>query len=147
MTAADPPHRPTLVELDVDRCLALVQQTPVGRLGFVNEEGDPMILPVNHVLVDGQIHVRTKRGTKLSVAERLGGAKVVLEVDELDADLETGWSVLVRGHLHPVTDTVEMARLDRLGHHTWSDDTERRSWLRVDATEVTGRGIATPDAD
>ena len=147
MTPSEPSHRPTLVELGVDECLRLVAETPVGRLGFVNEEGEPMILPVNHVLVDGQIHVRTKSGTKLSVAERLGGAKVVLEVDELDADLETGWSVLVRGRLHPVTDTVQTAHLDRLGHHTWSDDVERRAWLRIEAREITGRGIETSDAD
>ncbi|MEM8902197.1 MAG: pyridoxamine 5'-phosphate oxidase family protein [Actinomycetota bacterium] len=140
----DPPTRPTLVDLDVERCLALVGRTPVGRLGFTTEDGDPMILPVNHLLVDGIVHVRTKAGTKLAAAERLGSVRVVLEVDELDADLETGWSVLVRGVLHPVTDAVEAAHLDRLGHHTWVDDVDRRTWLRIDPTEITGRGIATP---
>ena len=86
----DPPTRPTLVDLDVERCLALVGRTPVGRLGFTTEDGDPMILPVNHLLVDGIVHVRTKAGTKLS------------------------------------------------------DDVDRRTWLRSDPTEITGRGIATP---
>lgn len=145
MTEPEPEQRPTLVELGVEECLRLVAATPVGRLGFVSEEGDPMILPVNHVLADDVVYVRTKIGAKLLAAERLGGEKAVLEVDELDADLERGWSVLVRGRLEPVLDSVEAARLDRLGHHTWADDVLRRSWIRIAPTEVTGRRIAMQD--
>ena len=147
MTEPDPEQRPTFVELDVDQCLELVAATPVGRLGFVSEEGDPMILPVNHILADDVVYLRTKIGAKLHAAERLGGEKAVLEVDKLDPDLERGWSVLVRGRLEPVLDTVEAARLDRLGHHTWADDVLRRSWIRIAPTEITGRAIVTSDAE
>ena len=72
MTEPEPEQRPTLVELGVEECLRLVAATPVGRLGFVSEEGDPMILPVNHVLADDVVYVRTKIGAKLLAAERLG---------------------------------------------------------------------------
>ena len=74
-------------------CLLLLAGQKVGRLGFV-VDGQPMVLPVNYA-VDGDIVVfRTGEGTMLAAAH---GRKVAFEVDEVDADAGTGWSVVIQG--------------------------------------------------
>jgi nitroimidazol reductase NimA-like FMN-containing flavoprotein (pyridoxamine 5'-phosphate oxidase superfamily) len=135
---------PELVEIDVEQCLRLLEETPVGRLGFITEIGNPMILPVNHIIDDGDVAFRTAVGTKLDVAERLAGNTVVYEVDNYNIERETGWSVLVKGTIAPAVDAVRIAHLDRIGHHVWSDDPERDRWLLVVPEEITGRRIIRP---
>ena len=43
--------RPTLEDIPHEECMELLATTPVGRLGFVTEQGEPLILPVNHMVV------------------------------------------------------------------------------------------------
>lgn len=137
------PVRPTLEELDATTCLELVASTPVGRLGFIQDNA-PVVLPVNHLVDDGDVVFRTAVGSKLDVAQRESGPRVVYEVDSYDPADHSGWSVLVKGHLEPVLNRVEAARLDRRRHRVWVDDPERQRWVRVRATEITGRRIVTP---
>ncbi|MEM9608545.1 MAG: pyridoxamine 5'-phosphate oxidase family protein [Actinomycetota bacterium] len=143
MTDAD---RPTLVELETDECWNLIAEADVGRVGFVTHD-EPTILPVNHVIDDGAIYFRTGFGAKLDLAQRLSGSRVAFEVDGVDAEARRGWSVLVRGTVEPVLDTVAAAHLDRLGHHVWADDLERTSWVRIGVDELTGRRIESPPPD
>lgn len=136
--------RPTLVELDAEECWQLLAGAEVGRIGFLDEAGALTILPVNHVVDDGAVHLRTGAGAKLDVAQRRAGSPVAFEVDGVDEAARRGWSVLVRGHLDPVVDTVTAAHLDRLGHHLWVDDLERTSWVRIEVVDLTGRRIQSP---
>jgi len=81
-------------------CLALLESQHVGRLGFL--VGDqPMVLPVNYGLEGGVIVFRTGEGAKLDAAR---GNKVAFEVDDLDADACSGWSVVVQGVAEDITD-------------------------------------------
>lgn len=144
MTEHDAPVRPTLVEIEADECLRLVAHAVVGRLGFVNQEGDPTVLPVNHVVDADGVYFRTTFGAKLDLAQRLSGARVAFEVDDIDAETRTGWSVLARGSIEPVLDTVTVAHLDRLAHHTWADDVQRTAWVRIAIDDLTGRRIEAP---
>jgi nitroimidazol reductase NimA-like FMN-containing flavoprotein (pyridoxamine 5'-phosphate oxidase superfamily) len=137
--------RPTLVPLDEDTCIELLEDAAVGRLGFITEQGAPSILPINHLVDAGEIVFRTAPGSKLSVALRESGAHVVYEVDEYDASDRSGWSVLVRGGLEPILDRIRIAHLDRTGHHTWVDDLKRTNWVRIVPESVTGRRIVHPD--
>src|SRR5688572_32374595 len=82
-------------------CLLLLAGQKVGRLGFVID-GQPMVLPVNYGIQGDVVVFRTGEGTKLDAA-RLG--KVAFEIDEVDVESRTGWSVVVQGVAEEITDT------------------------------------------
>ena len=65
----------------------------VGRLVVV-DNGRPLIFPVNYAL-DGEAPVfRTASGTKLWASTH---APVAFEVDSIDREARSGWSVVVHG--------------------------------------------------
>lgn len=140
------PTRPTLEPLSPDECRRLLETQPIGRLAFV-KQGRPVVLPVNFAVDGDDIVFRTKKGSKLDVAEQAAGTAVAFECDHYEADTQSGWSVLVHGGMHPVLDLTRQSRLDKLGLHLWADDVERRRWLRVEIGELSGRRIVRPDAD
>lgn len=136
-----------LVELDEGTCMDLLDTTPVGRLAFIGEDSRPTILPVNHVVDEGDIYFRTAPGTKLDVAQRLATAPVAFEVDDFTTSERTGWSVHVRGRIEPVADAVRRAHLDRTGHKAWVSETDQHAWVRVIVDEMTGRRLQPAAAD
>ena len=83
-----------LEELDEETCWRLVASVPVGRIAW-NETGGPMVLPVNHVVADGTVVVRT--GAWSGLERHVDDSDVAYEVDEVDEATRAGWSVLVRG--------------------------------------------------
>jgi nitroimidazol reductase NimA-like FMN-containing flavoprotein (pyridoxamine 5'-phosphate oxidase superfamily) len=65
---------------------------------------------------------------------------VCFQVDAIDPEDETGWSVLVKGRAAEVVDEGELRRLAELPLRYWSIG-EKVHWVRVTAREVTGRRI------
>lgn len=124
--------------LEPSECWDLLAQTPVGRVGFV-DQGVPVILPVNHVLDGRSIVFRVAYGAKLSAAVR--ASTVAFEVDDYDRQRRDGWSVLVLGVADVVEDDDELARLEALDLRPWADALERPHWIRIRADQVTGRRI------
>ncbi|MER5199959.1 pyridoxamine 5'-phosphate oxidase family protein [Streptomyces sp. NPDC002755] len=108
-TAAQTPRS---VELDAVEALRLLGGVALGRIVFTRH-ALPAIRPVNHVLVDGEIVIRTHgdaaltRYTRQNEAE---GAVVAYEADDIDPDTHLGWSVVVTGYARLVTDPREAAR-------------------------------------
>jgi nitroimidazol reductase NimA-like FMN-containing flavoprotein (pyridoxamine 5'-phosphate oxidase superfamily) len=84
--------------------LGLLASQPVGRLVYTRA-ALPMVTPVNFTLHDGAILVRTAAGSALSRA--VDGAVVAFEVDRLDMDASSGWSVIVTGRAELVGDDGE----------------------------------------
>jgi uncharacterized protein len=118
-------------------CWQLLRLLPVGRVGLLVDSA-PEIYPVNYA-VDGQTIVfRTERGTKLRGLNR--SPSVCFEVDGIDMADHTGWSVLVKGRAHDVSDAAERKRLDNLGLHYWAIG-DKPHWIRIVPTEITGRRI------
>ena len=103
-----PLDRNGLQILDRDECLRLLGLVTLGRVG-VTSSALPVVLPVNFLLEDDRILIRTTRGTKLSAALR--NAVVAFEADEIDPIYHTGWSVLVTGTASVIVDPVELERL------------------------------------
>lgn len=124
--------------LGADECLELLRGQPVGRLAFLHE-GGPMILPVNFVPSQGGVAFRTADGSKLDVA--IMGRPVAFEVDGYDAELRTGWSVLLRGVAELVDDPERAAGLERRHLDTWSVQAHAGSWVHVRVEEISGRRI------
>jgi nitroimidazol reductase NimA-like FMN-containing flavoprotein (pyridoxamine 5'-phosphate oxidase superfamily) len=82
-------------ELPESECLDLLGTKQVGRVAYSDPEG-PVVIPVNYVLHDGMVLFRVAPYSQL--ADRLRDGAASFQVDHVDEDARTGWSVLVRGH-------------------------------------------------
>jgi nitroimidazol reductase NimA-like FMN-containing flavoprotein (pyridoxamine 5'-phosphate oxidase superfamily) len=123
--------------LDRRECLALLAATPVGRIIFTHR-ALPAVEPVNFVLDGDTIVIRTGPGAKLTAAGK--NAVVAFEIDEIDINEHTGWSVTVVGRSEEVRDEAERSRLARLPLRPWAPG-EHDHFIRIRIEVVTGRRI------
>ncbi len=66
---------------DRETLLAILEQSPVGRMATVNRRGFPVIKPVNFICWNGKIYLHSStRGEKVSDIRR--GSPVCFEVDQ-----------------------------------------------------------------
>jgi uncharacterized protein len=131
-------HQTRVQELSRTEALELLQgHAYVGRLGFIID-GKPMILPVNYLADEASIVFCTEPGTKLSAVG--GGSSVVFEVDDSRALYHSGWSVIVQGIAHEVTDPDELNALRRGPLHSWGAHASEH-WVRISLDEISGRRI------
>jgi hypothetical protein len=123
--------------LSPTECLLLAATMPVGRIAF-SEQALPAIQPVNFVLDDGCVIIRTAEGTQLAAAIR--NAIVAFEVDHFDAEARAGWSVTLVGRAESVRDPVECARLGGLPLRTWAAGARDR-FIRIRPELINGRRL------
>ncbi|MFT3831814.1 MAG: pyridoxamine 5'-phosphate oxidase family protein [Micropruina sp.] len=83
-----------LTTLDAGECRLLLATRTFGRVGW-NSASGVQILPVSYGLVDDLIVFRTAAGSPL--AQLVRPVEVSFQVDDLDPETSTGWSVLVHG--------------------------------------------------
>jgi nitroimidazol reductase NimA-like FMN-containing flavoprotein (pyridoxamine 5'-phosphate oxidase superfamily) len=131
--------RTWMEHLSTETCWELLRATPVGRV-VVTVDGDPEVFPVNHVVDGRTVAFRTAPGTKLAGLHRM--AATCFEADALDPEHRAGWSVVVKGRVHEVTDRDELHRLGALPLALWTNGVKDH-WVRIRPTEVTGRRIHT----
>jgi nitroimidazol reductase NimA-like FMN-containing flavoprotein (pyridoxamine 5'-phosphate oxidase superfamily) len=123
-------------DLGREECLRLLATAPVGRVVHTRH-ALPAVLPVNFSLeTDGAVLVRTSAHSEL--ARAVDGAVVAFEADQVDAADQSGWSVVVTGHAHVVTDPAEHERLTATGHRSWVP-APAEVFVRIDPELVTGR--------
>jgi uncharacterized protein len=123
--------------LPVDQSLRLLDTVPVGRMVFT-EGALPAVHPVNFLRHGNSVVIRTGPGTKLDAARQ---ADVVgFEADHIDADSQTGWSVLVVGHAAVVNDVEQLLAVLDLGHRPWARG-QGGHVIRITAERVTGRRL------
>lgn len=128
----------SLSRLGKQECLALLATHTVGRLAYVAREDVPDVVPMNYVVHEGAILLRSGLGPKLQAAERR--AVVAFEVDEVDEVAHTGWSVVAVGKAH---------RLSPQEHDALPADAIPVAWargprwavIRIDPTRVEGRRL------
>lgn len=132
-----PEQRPALATLTEAECRAYLGPGGVGRFLFDQARG-PVAVPVNFRMLGGDVVFRTAPGT----GQDAGAAQqhVSFEVDHLDEALGEGWSVLISGHAHVVTDPGELAEVSALGVEPWVGGA-RDTYLRLAPAVVTGRRI------
>jgi len=123
--------------LSTDECVFLLAQAKVGRVG-VSVNAIPEISPVNYCLLERVIVFRTGEGTKLHAATRR--SVLAFEVDEFDADVLHGWSVLVVGRSDEVIDPKQVIAARRLLSDNWLP-TDRYHTVGIALDRVTGRRI------
>ena len=138
--AANSSDRPVLEELDRAECLRLIGGGGVGRVAFDDGEG-PTVIPVNYELDGDAVVFRTSASGRLnrSLLIRVAGGEVraAFQVDRFDEPAQEGWSVLVRGGAHPLSED-EVARVPQV--RSWAGD-ERDAWFRLAGREVSGRRL------
>lgn len=122
--------------LDRDECAALLGTQRIGRVGLATPE--PLVLPVEYALLDGDVVFRTAPGEKLIAA--VMGRTVAFEIDEYDVTARTGWSVVVVGTAEEIVDREELTRVEALGLHPWAGELRDR-YVRIHAEEISGRRI------
>ncbi|WUI03045.1 pyridoxamine 5'-phosphate oxidase family protein [Spirillospora sp. NBC_00431] len=141
--AANSSGRPVLDELDRAECLRLLAGGSVGRVAFDDGEG-PTLVPVNYALDGDAVIFRTSVAGRLnrSLLTVVAGGEVrtAFEVDRFDESSREGWSVLLRGGAHPLSD-AEVARVAQV--EPWPGG-ERDAWFRLAAREISGRRIHRP---
>jgi uncharacterized protein len=131
-----------IVELDRDECRRLLATTSLGRLA-VNVPGwPPVIRPVNYVFDQSSESVvfRSAQGSKFTAL--LLSGRAAFEIDGLEPEDETGWSVIVVGAVEEITNAAEVSRLERLGLRPWAPGAKPH-WLRIRSTVVSGRRIGS----
>jgi uncharacterized protein len=132
-----------VIELTLDplECLHLASTQTVGRI-CVLDDGYPVAFPVNYRLIaDGHgnavLVLRARTGSLIAVPrERVG-----FEVDGIDSEHNTGWSVVVRGTLHDSDAADAPDWLMNFDPRPWVGD--RDTWLFITPTVITGRRLAS----
>jgi nitroimidazol reductase NimA-like FMN-containing flavoprotein (pyridoxamine 5'-phosphate oxidase superfamily) len=118
-------------------CFGLLEPGGIGRVGFASADGI-MMLPVNFAVTGKAIIFRTAPDTLLAV---YADGQLSFEVDRLDEALHAGWSVLVHGHAHTVTDERDVKRLEDQTHlEPWAAGA-RDVYVRIVPGRISGRRI------
>jgi nitroimidazol reductase NimA-like FMN-containing flavoprotein (pyridoxamine 5'-phosphate oxidase superfamily) len=126
----------SLEVIDPEECLKLLAAQPVGRLGYCIR-GAPHIEPVNFAVHDGDVVVNFATGTKLAAAAR--DALFTLEVDDIDPQARTGWSVTVTGPAAWVESEERKARLGEVVR-PWAPG-DKPYFMLIKPERVSGRRI------
>jgi hypothetical protein len=138
------PAARSMVEIDREEALALLGSVDMGRIVFTRD-ALPAIRPVNHALVDGHLVVRTHEGAALTAAVHGPGTVVAYEADMIDQQTHLGWSVVVTGFAHLVSDPDQLTRYEMLVA-PWVGHAMRHAVLiRLDM--VSGFRMTEADAD
>jgi hypothetical protein len=100
-----------LSTISPDRCLALLGSVPVGRVVFTHR-ALPAIRPVNHIVDNGHIIIRSNLGSGIT-GPAGDGVVVAYEADAVDPESRTGWSVVVTGLARLIEDPDDLARYEQ----------------------------------
>jgi nitroimidazol reductase NimA-like FMN-containing flavoprotein (pyridoxamine 5'-phosphate oxidase superfamily) len=133
-------HDPTQLaagaqELARAEAMGLLASVAYGRVVFTLN-ALPAIRPVNHLVDDGRVIIRTRVTSAISTAVRSAEDVVVCyEADSFDSRSRSGWSVVVTGRAHTVTDADQVRRFEQL-LHPWVNHPD--AVLAIDPDIVTG---------
>lgn len=103
-----------IVELSTQECWEILDRERFGRLA-VAVNGDPDIFPINFLVDDQKLLMRTAPGTKLT--ELVINSAVAVEADGRDGD--TAWSVVLKGVARMVDSFSETYADDGKALETW----------------------------
>ncbi|MFF4500436.1 pyridoxamine 5'-phosphate oxidase family protein [Streptomyces sp. NPDC001401] len=106
------------VELDRAEALRLLGSISLGRIVF-SRNALPAIRPVNHVVDEGDIIIRTHEGAAVAAHVQQAdapGTVVAYEADVIDPATHLGWSVVATGYARLITDPADLARYEAMLH-------------------------------
>ncbi len=135
-TIGGQPATPRFQEISQGRCAELLAGNTVGRVAWNSPDG-PQLLPVTYAMYDHRIVLRTSPYGALSqLASR---REVAFEVDELDKESNSGWSVVVRGTAEAVAEPAELVKMWALdGLVPWATGV-RNLFISITPRSISGR--------
>lgn len=128
-----------LSEITATECVDLLAGRTVGRAAICTPTG-PHVVPVNYTVDGDSIVFRTTPYSVLGTYAWAGD--IAFEVDDLDVDNHSGWSVVAHGRGEMVEDLEDIEEV-RWAHDPkpWAEGA-RPLYVRLRWREVTGRRIA-----
>lgn len=138
VSASDDRNRGSIHELSPEECVALLGSTTVGRLAFVNDDGQ-QLLPVNFTVVDERIYFRTTHDGILGHLAA-GHDDIAFGVDHHDV-FRDGWNVTVRGSVAAETDEeIVETVLSHTRLHPWAGG-DRPLVMAITPRAIDGRRV------
>jgi nitroimidazol reductase NimA-like FMN-containing flavoprotein (pyridoxamine 5'-phosphate oxidase superfamily) len=128
-----------LEQMSVDECWHLLRQQRFGRVVF-QDEGGPTAVPVNYAVLGDAIAFRVAGGTK---RQAMSQPRLGFEVDQIDSEAKSGWSVIARGtgrevSIEEAADLVkDMAPAPPV---PWIEGVHN-VWLLIQPDTITGRRL------
>lgn len=119
-----------------EECYRHLRDTKLGRVA-VSVDALPRVFPVHYALLGRDPVFRTDEGTKLIAAS--GRNVVCFEIDHVNQEEHTGWSVMVIGPAEVITGAAELVRARALPLRPWVGRGE--AYVRVSAILVSGRSV------
>lgn len=118
-----------------EECLEKMRTQQLGRV-VVRRKDEMDIFPVNYVIDDGNIYMRTAQGNKLfSLFVNPG---VLFEVDHFTDD--KAWSVVVQGQAEVLDKREDIDHADSLDLKPWLP-TLKYNYVRITPTVLNGRAF------
>lgn len=134
----------SLGELSRHECFELLARRRVGRLVYSDATG-PLAIPVNFATAGESIVFRVEPGNSaLPITQPV----IAFEVDQVDEEDGSGWSVLVRGPAREVSLDDVPALLRTMGSgppRPWAEGIHK-VWVQLSADTVTGRRLGAFEA-
>ena len=124
-------------ELSEAECKDLLAQHTAGRVGFMAPDG-PQILPVTYQFRNGSVIFRTSPVGVLSVLVRR--TSVAFEIDGIDEQNKSGWSVLVLGFAEAMAHNYLLASAWETGPVPWADGI-RNLFIEIKPRKISGRAV------
>jgi len=124
-------------------CVELLESHSIGRVAWHAADG-PQILPVTYLYQSDRLYFRTSPHGILS--ELLRPTDVAFEVDDLNHDTRTGWSVVVYGRAEAVAAPAEVVTLWTPDLAPWAPDT-RNLFIQITPHRITGRRLTRDPED
>ena len=127
----------SFAELSEAECQELLAQHTAGRVGFMAPEG-PQILPVTYQYRNGDVILRTSPAGALSGLVRR--TSVAFEIDDIDEQNKSGWSVLVLGFAEAIAHNYLLTSAWETGPVPWADGV-RNLFIEIKPRKISGRSV------
>jgi nitroimidazol reductase NimA-like FMN-containing flavoprotein (pyridoxamine 5'-phosphate oxidase superfamily) len=130
-------------ELSEAECKQLLAQHTAGRVGFMVGDG-PQILPVTYQYRTGSVIFRTSPyGPLAGLARR---TSVAFEIDGIDEQNKSGWSVLVLGFAEAMAHDYLLTSAWETGPVPWADGV-RNLFIEIKPRKISGRSVRSASRD
>jgi nitroimidazol reductase NimA-like FMN-containing flavoprotein (pyridoxamine 5'-phosphate oxidase superfamily) len=126
-------------ELSDAECKQLLAEHTAGRVGFMAPDG-PQILPVTYQYRNGSVIFRTSPAGALSGLIRR--TSVAFEIDGIDEERHSGWSVLVLGFAEAMAHDYLLTSAWETGPVPWADGI-RNLFIEIKPRKISGRSVQT----
>jgi nitroimidazol reductase NimA-like FMN-containing flavoprotein (pyridoxamine 5'-phosphate oxidase superfamily) len=137
------PSPGNFAELSEAECKQLLAEHTAGRVGFMAPDG-PQILPVTYQYRNGSVIFRTSPAGALSGLVRR--ASVAFEIDGIDEQPHSGWSVLVLGFAEAMAHDYLLMSAWETGPVPWADGI-RNLFIEIKPRKISGRSVRARSAD